>query len=884
MIEYSRTTIDDSSFVATPTARDTMRQWRFRPLICCAMVVVCGAAMGFQSARYFDVALQSVPRTFCLLVWLLSMGAVLWSNRFDSRSLDSRSLELRSLDSRSLSLLALFFASALLSSQRVVAPRDDISRWVGAASLSSTSRMTPQKPLQLMLRGVVASRPRGGEFGLEFPLRIERATLIHNEEKAQHRVLDAARNSAHSRVWARFPLPQKDDIALREGDMVEVRALLFDLPRAGNWGERETRNRMIRENCWSMARVQKDEKWRVVRSASATSLAARLDIWRGAIVTRYETSFRDLGAPYSASNAQLLSALVWGEGGLREPLPRQTRERFRAAGMSHVLVASGTQVAVFCGILIFLTRAVGLRRWSWILVLLPLVLYALLAGGASSIWRATVAGICVAVALSWGRDIDGLSLWSLALIVLFALDPTQLQDIGFQLTFAATWGLLALAPTLNRVLEHVWKPSFMLNLAAFSLAAQIATTPILLYHFGRISLAAFGTSFFAIPIAGVLVSTGMLGLFLPLTHLNLWLVQSLDAVATMASRVPGAQTELPPLRLGWTLFLYAALCCALSVTSSTRWAYESWQKLADKWRGLRPQSVMTWAILALCCVAIWRIANTRDGRVRVTLLDVGQGESIVIRAPSGRTVLVDGGTSSDEGRGEVGRAIIVPYLKAMGVARLDAVILTHADADHCSALPFVAREIPIDLALDGTALHATSSTRNGDALPPEYEETLSAWRQNNVPIEAARAGQKLDLGDDVVLTILAPQSSAITGLSENDAAAVVRLDYGETSVLLTADIETEAEQQLVRSGANLKCTVLKIAHHGSKTSTTAPFLTAAQPSAAIVSAGRYNKYRHPAPRVMNDLSRAKIKTYRTDLDGAIEVACDGQECDVTTFR
>ena len=854
----------DTSLSSRSAASRVLGQWRHRPLISCAAITVCGAALGFQIARFFEAA--PFTSSWFMLLWFVALIAVLWTNRFQLRVLG-------------FAFAAFFFVSALHAATRTLPPRDDISRFL----TQSAARDMAQKPLAVELRGQVAARPRIGDFGIEFPLRIQNA-------KTTNRVLDAGN---HSRVWLRLPLDEKPlhEGTLREGDILQMRAELFDLSRAGNWGEREIRARYLGENCWAMARVKKADEWQVVQRARANTLSSRLKNWREAILRRYDDSFHALNANYPSANAQLLAALVWGEGGLQQPLPRQTRDRFRAAGMSHVLVASGTQVAFFAGILILLSRGIGLRRWSWILVLTPLLIYALLAGGSDSIWRATVAGVCVAFALSSGRDVDGLTLWSLALLIIFAFDPLQLQNIGFQLSFGATWGLLVLAPVVKRVLERRFRRGTFTELAALSLGAQVATTPILLYHFGRVSLVALGTNFVAVPLAGVLVSFGMLGLVLPMANLNLFFVRFLDGLATLGSQVPGAQTDTPPLRLGATIFLYGVLVFALLMTSSTRGDLATIfavfrDKLLMRWSKSRPrpQSALALLVLALCVMGAWRFWQSKNKTLSVTLLDVGQGESIVIRSPNGRTVLIDGGTSGDEGRGEVGRAVIVPYLQAMGVQKIDALVLTHADADHCNGLPQVIREVPVDMAIDGAALYAqqTSSTRS--ALPPEYADVLAAWRQKSVPVKAARAGQTLDLGDGVVLTVLWPRAPLSENASDNNSGAVLRLDYGETSLLFTADIEQETEDALIASGANLKCTVLKVAHHGSKTSSTAAFLKAASPSATIISSGRYNRYGHPASQTLNALSREQIPTFRTDIDGAIEVSCDGKSCDVQTFR
>ncbi len=646
------------------------------------------------------------------------------------------------------------------------------------------------------------------------------------------------------RVWVRLPPEARVEV----GDALRLRARLTDLPRPGNPGERSLQARYIEQSCWCLARVRAAEDWSIMRRGEKFSLARRIATLRRRLLSHYERAFappemktaampekpesrrtvtRSAHArnevapaervqadavpgeaaspearPYPYATAQLLAAMVFGEGGLREPLPRLTRDRFRAAGLSHVLVASGTQVAFLALMLIGAARLLGLRRWWLLLAVLPaLLLYALIAGGAASIWRATVAGACLAWALLLGRDVDGLSLWSLALVVLLLGDPAQLHNLGFQLTFAATWGLLALAPWVRRILARGFgntQPrvtnegapgasatpasgtgsvdnansanqnsananvttahgaaqnglaergtarhggNFWLDLASLSLGAQLATTPLLLYHFGRISVAGIGANFIGVPLAGALVATGMLGLVVPPANaLNYYLVRFLDDVAGLAARPPGAQTDAPPLSLSWTVACYALLLVALAhshfvgpgvgqnrmqrfaqrlahLLASGGWraAWNDFQHAARdglerrhrRWRRRRgpwrPQSFVVALAIAFTLWAGWRVFLARPAALRVAVLDVGQGESIIIQSAAGRTVLIDGGTSMDEGRGEVGRAVIVPYLQSIGVRRLDAMILTHADADHCNGLKAVLREVPVALAIDGAA-------------------------------------------------------------------------------------------------------------------------------------------------------------------------------------
>jgi hypothetical protein len=445
----ARSTETEYSNQPLTTWRETLR---LRPLLPLSAVVATGCALGFAQPVIGDALLGaiSLPLPALQIAAAFLLGTILWLCK-----------QRRTATLLLVAACALCATCALLAAQRSTPPIDDISQWVRSQPvMSAASRMAPQKRLNVTISGWVADHPQRGDFGTELPLQCDHITSTQNGFTT-----DITR--ARGRVWMRLPVGAEPAAPLQVGDAIIAQAELADLPRAGNVGERSRRSRYILESCWSMARVRKAEDVRVVHRDTRYSMQRHIAALRQRLMAHYETALAGPGdtasnstvsglaashaatshaaasqpaQPYPHATAQLLVAMVFGEGGLQQSLPRLTRDHFRAAGLSHLLVASGSQVAFLGALLIGTARWLRMRQgWLLLLVVPTLVLYAMLAGGASSIWRATVAGICVAWALLLGRDTDGTSLWSLALIVLLLIEPMQMHDLGFQLTFAATW-------------------------------------------------------------------------------------------------------------------------------------------------------------------------------------------------------------------------------------------------------------------------------------------------------------------------------------------------------------------------------------------------------------------------------------------------------------
>ncbi len=854
----SRTLAATAPFSPTPVFDAWRNSLRLRPFLWIAPCVVAGGATGLQLAQLLE---QSTPGTRGAALnglWGAAIGFVLLSFMWRGR---------RSILSRIACGAFCFLAMSAHAASRVLPPSGDVS----LLASQNISRLAPLRAPVTKLRGFVAGHPQRGEFSTQFPLQcIER-------DDNQKRI------STYGRVWISAP----PDARVEVGDAIQVQGDLRLLPRATNLGQREERWRVVLENCWSSLRVKENSSIKHLRAAPQFLFERRVKNWRSAILTHYQNAFAERGAPYPRANAQLLTAMTFGEGGLSTPLPRQVRDEFRLAGLSHVLVASGTQIAFCAALLLGLGKILGLRGvWLLAIVAPPLLIYAAVAGGAPSVARALIVGILVTIAILNGRETDALSLWSLALVFLAVLDPAQLLSLSLQLSFAAAWGLIALAPLIQEKLFRVFRANAVLDLMCFSLAAQLGVLPVLLYHFGRFSVAGFGANLLGVPLAGVLVATGIAGLALPLAPLNEFLTLGVLGVAQFFARLPGAQIQTPPLRLLWTVACYSVLMAALilgqspsgtaqkgSFLSALRFEISFW--LARRRAHLpRPQSILVAAVFFTFLWSAFNYFETRTPqRLRIAMLDVGQGESIAVISPQGRTVLIDGGGEAGNKRADVGQSVIVPYLQARGVKKIDVLVITHADSDHCNGLLSVLREIPVGLVIDGARSDAVDEV--------EYLGLTREIKRRKIPRVPARGGQKINLGA-ATMQVLAPLPPLFEG--DNNNAAVLRLDDEKISALFTGDIEKEAEERLVRRGANVRCTILKAAHHGSQTSTTPLFLKAARPKFALVSAGRYNRFRHPAPGVLQRLLKGNISVFRTDLDGAIEIQSDGEKCWIETAQ
>jgi len=549
---------------------------------------------------------------------------------------------------------------------------------------------------------------------------------------------------------------------------------------------------------------------------------------------------------------------------------------FRDSGTIHLLVVSGTQVMLVLGVFVGLGwRFFRLRVLFWGLGGLALGGYYLLTSGDAAVSRAAVMGAVFILGLSLKREPDGQNCLGAAALVLLALDPLTLFDAGFQLSCAAAWSLMRLAPAIYEVLQPhratvteagtTHSPLFLAHQSlagavAGCLAAHLAVTPILALHFQRASWAGLLANLPMVFVATVLMALAPLHLFLTglgcsrLAGLVEWTAGALDGGARLFSAPPLGSVEVFPTP-AWLLPL-----CLAGV------ALPSWLPRSRMRKGLAVAGLAALLLLAE------RLPAAPPARPTVRALDVGQGDAVLLQAPDGAAILVDGGGSPDP-EFDVGEKIVLPALRVLRIAALDAVVLTHPHEDHAGGLAAVVERLPVRLFVESGA--------TSDA--PGYRRLQAALRRKRTQRWRAQAGERIQVRSSV-LTVLGPLPGAATGSDDlNNGSLVLRWDCAGSRVLLAGDAEREAENALLSWGPELRANVLKMGHHGSESSTQARWLEAVQPRAAVLSCGRDNRFGHPAAGTLKRLQAAGAVVGRTDQDGMVTLRLDGGRVEVERY-
>lgn len=647
------------------------------------------------------------------------------------------------------------------------------------------------------------------------------------------------------------------------GDTLEGLLALRQPRNFGNPGEFDYEGYLARRGVYVTAFAAADRDWQ--RTPARLGV---FDRWRDAVVERIA---RTLDPPAAA----IVGALLVGRA---IAIPDALRERFARAGVSHVLAISGLHVGLVASAA-FLAWRWLLARSEWLLIeasvpklallgsVVPVAGYAAIAGDNLATLRAEAMGGLLIAAVLLDRPRDWLASITAAAAAINAARPGAFLEISFQLSFVAVGsivlGLRRLRPwwdaweeeRLIRLRGGAWRWLRWLVLSeAVTLSAMAGTAPLTAWHFNQISLIALVANPLVVPLLGVCVGVGLLatatvpiapslagGLFV-LAGIGADLV---DLVVRACAALPGASVQVVTPSWVELVAIYGALAALLMPAGARRRAL-----------------LVTCVVVLTGDVAYWTLRRTAASDLTVTFVSVGHGDCAVAELPGGRVVVVDGGGLS--GHFDVGRQVVAPLLWRRKIRRIDLLVLTHPDFDHYGGLTFLAG-----------AFSPRELWWNGDVgRGPRFAALQQAVRDSGAVVRVVGRGIERTVGG-VAVRVLHPGSEHA---SENDRSLTLQLRYGPTTVLLPGDVEAAGERALVyAAGPTLRSTVLKVPHHGSRTSSTAALLDAVAPRFAVLSAGAANRYGLPHPEVVAAYEQRGIALFRTDRDGAValRIGADG---------
>jgi competence protein ComEC len=584
---------------------------------------------------------------------------------------------------------------------------------------------------------------------------------------------------------------------------------------------------------------------------------------------------------WSAASAAIVTAIVIGD---RTGLDPDMERRLQEAGTYHVIAISGGNVAILAGIALVVFRVAGmLGPGAMIVASIALVLYWLCVGGGASVARATLTAVGYFVARALDLRASPVNGLALVAALMVAWDPLAVADPGFLLTFGATAAILIVAPATARALRSALGRYSALpamgpaaGIVAASMAVEVALLPLSACLFGRVTFAGLALNVAAVPLMAVAQMAGLavlpaFALFPELATVPGWLAH-LGASGLIQST---GFLEWAPF-VAWRVALpnpavvfvyYVALAAAWVV-----WEPATWPESVT--RACR-RAALGLALGAGCWILFepWAIVARRgDGRLRVTFVDVGQGDAALVRFPRGSTLLVDAGGLRGRSAFDVGDRVVAPVVRGTGVRRLTALAFTHGDADHAGGGEAIVREFRPHDVWEGVPVPPNPLLQQ---LKIAAVEAGSTW--TNV-----RDGDLVTI-DGVLVAVHHPSLPDWERQDvRNDDSIVLEISWHAASFVLAGDIGREAEALIISRFAPAPLRLVKVPHHGSLTSSSPDFVRALGPRVAVVSVGRGNPFGHPTATVLQRYREAGADVFRTDEDGAVVVETDGFSLDVRT--
>ena len=643
------------------------------------------------------------------------------------------------------------------------------------------------------------------------------------------------------------------------GDVLKIRGRLTKPIGQNNFGEFNYEQYLAQKRIFAYTNIWQEKDIQKIGEERTNLLISFSMSMRNKIKSIIE---RLIHPPYNF----LLIGMLLGE---KTHIPPELKDVFIESGIMHILAVSGLHVGIIAAALFIFLNSLRLpKRIKMILIVLIMIIYASITGFRPSVVRATIMFSLLVTGKLINRNRNLYISLFLAAFLILLINPLILYDAGFLLSFIVTFFIIYLSPILQELFSNTI--TWIKNPLSVSMAAWLGIFPLSAYFFSKVSLISVISNIFIVPLTAIAVILGFIIFFLGLisiplasliANINYFVLILITFLAKLFSSLPFSFVYVAQPLIIFIFLYYIMLLFVIEIF---------YRKIFPPKLKIKATVLILSAILVVITVQIFYPLDN----LKVNFINVGEGDCILIEAPKKYNILIDGG-GTPRSNFDVGGKIVIPYLRRKGINKINLLILTHPHLDHLEGLLPILREFKVDMVLDSRLICDIS----------EYREFISTIKEKNIPYYQANAGDNFVFSKNMEMLLLNPiYASNIYNESDfNNASIVVKLFYKNSKFLFTGDIEEIAEKRMLVWQNNLKSDILKVAHHGSSSSSSLEFLNEVDPIIAVISVGK-NNFGHPSPKIIERLEDKNIKVYRTDENGTIIIRTDGKKYWVRTLR
>ena len=592
-------------------------------------------------------------------------------------------------------------------------------------------------------------------------------------------------------------------------------------------------------------------------------------------------------------DAAILKGLLLGD---TTEIADEIQENFRISSISHILAVSGMHVTyVIIGIKMLFESHLGKRKTKFIIIIF-LILYTFITGFSPSIVRASVMGILLVGAEILNRKNDIWNSIAISLLLILFYNPFLIMNVGLQFSYLGTIGIIVFHKNILKLLKDIktknkkWKYQYNKKIMKFinkvkevlavTISAQLTILPVMIYHFNLLGIYFFITNLLVSIIIGPIIMLGAIAIFFsiflfPITQilgviLEI-LIKSLIVISNF-SKIPFSKIYVATPKI-YDIILYFILIFLFNLLYTL---YHSKELNRTQMRARNLIALIRYKVfmnrgkykkIIFIPVFIIIFISITPKKLNIHFVDVGQGDCTFIVTPRKQTILIDGGGSTSK-EYDVGKNTLLPYVLDRGYTKLDYIFITHFDQDHVAGILTILEELKVETVI---IPKQEENTEN-------YQKFLELIKEKRIKVNIVKKGDKVNIEKNVYFDILWPEKEQIKENVINNNATVMKMYYGNFSILFTGDIEEKAEEKILKvyEGKErlLNANILKVAHHGSKTSTTEKFLKWVNPKAALIGVGKNNLFKHPSEKTIENLRKHNVTIYRTDENGEITITID----------